>query len=172
MFEREKLTETRETEAAQQVFKDEPPQQSERESIDQLQVKAIVKEVKLQASKEKDRSRQRKLGTATASSRMTEMSKRSRRSVNHDLKLILKKEKQVEALSAVSQSPPAPKKSRKKKESPKKPMNEEAKMQLMQKRLRFLHSHFGAVLKGYKIRRIFHNNSVIRKMRLEFREII
>jgi hypothetical protein len=51
-------------------------------------------------------------------------------------------------------------------------MNEEQKMKLMQKRLRFLHSHFGAVMKGYKTRRIFHNNSGIRKIRLEFREII
>lgn len=35
-----------------------------------------------------------------------------------------------------------------------------------------MHSHFGAVMKGYKTRRIFHNNSAVRKIRLEFREII
>ena len=42
----------------------------------------------------------------------------------------------------------------------------------MERKLRFLHSKLGAVMKGYKTRRIFHNNKIIRKYRQEFREII
>jgi len=38
--------------------------------------------------------------------------------------------------------------------------------------LKFLHSKLGAVLKGYKTRRIYHNNKIVRKYRIEFREII
>lgn len=43
---------------------------------------------------------------------------------------------------------------------------------LIENRLKFLHSKLGAVMKGYKTRRIYHNNKIIRKYRLEFREII
>jgi hypothetical protein len=97
MFEKEKLgTGTRESERHQQVFKDEPPQSSEQDDIDQQQIKDIVREVKLQASKEKDKSRQRKLGTAQTSSRMTDQSKRSRRSHIQDMKFIHKREKKEE----------------------------------------------------------------------------
>ena len=42
----------------------------------------------------------------------------------------------------------------------------------MQQRLKFLYSHLGAVMRGYKTRRIYQNNKTIRKYRLEFREII
>jgi len=42
----------------------------------------------------------------------------------------------------------------------------------MERKLKFLHSKLGAVMKGYKTRRIYHNNKIIRKYRTEFREII
>ena len=46
------------------------------------------------------------------------------------------------------------------------------KHKLVENRLKFLHSRLGAVMKGYKTRRIYHNNKIIRKYRIEFREII
>ena len=49
---------------------------------------------------------------------------------------------------------------------------QELKKQLMEKRLRFLHQRLGAVMKGYKTRRIYHNNKTIRRYRIEFRELI
>ena len=42
----------------------------------------------------------------------------------------------------------------------------------MQKKLRFLHQNLGAVFKGYKCRRIYHNNKVIKQYRQEFRDLI
>ena len=42
----------------------------------------------------------------------------------------------------------------------------------MQNKLRFLHQRLGAVFKGYKCRRIYHNNKVIKKYRQEFRDLI
>ena len=46
------------------------------------------------------------------------------------------------------------------------------KHKAIENRLKFLHSKLGAVMKGYKTRRIYHNNKIIRKYRIEFREII
>ena len=42
----------------------------------------------------------------------------------------------------------------------------------MQNKLRFLHQRLGAVFKGYKCRRIYHNNKVIKQYRQEFRDLI
>jgi hypothetical protein len=42
----------------------------------------------------------------------------------------------------------------------------------MKEKLRFLHQKFGAVMKGYKTRRIYHNSKLIKKFRVEFRELI
>ena len=42
----------------------------------------------------------------------------------------------------------------------------------MQEKLRFLHQQLGAVMKGYKCRRIYHNNKIIGKYRQDFRDLI
>jgi hypothetical protein len=42
----------------------------------------------------------------------------------------------------------------------------------MQDKLRFLHQTLGAVVKGYKCRRIYHNNKLISKYRQDFRDLI
>jgi hypothetical protein len=46
------------------------------------------------------------------------------------------------------------------------------KVKEMQQKLRFLHQKLGAVMKAYKTRRIYQNNRTIRKIRVEFRELI
>jgi hypothetical protein len=38
--------------------------------------------------------------------------------------------------------------------------------------LRFINFNFGAVLQGYKARRIYFNNSLIRQYRIEYRDLI
>ena len=49
---------------------------------------------------------------------------------------------------------------------------EATRFNLIESRLRFLHRKLGAVLKGYKVRRIFNNNQEIRLKRVQYREII
>lgn len=44
--------------------------------------------------------------------------------------------------------------------------------ELMQKKLKFLYQNLGAVMKGYKARRIYKNNKLIRQYRFEFRDLI
>jgi hypothetical protein len=43
---------------------------------------------------------------------------------------------------------------------------------MIERKTKFIHERLGAIVIGYKVRRIFNNSTVIKKMRCEFRDII